>query len=182
MAAIPNFPLWDQSLPPNHDPAWYAIQTRSRHEKLAAYHLKMHGVVQYLPTVIETHRWSDRRKKVEVPLFPGYVFVQLMGSNEARVEVLRTPGVVRFVGAAPAGTTIPDEQIESVRTLVTRNIPWVSHPFLKAGQRVRVRGGALDGVEGTFLRRNTGDVLIISIDAIQRSLAVSIQGYDLEVL
>jgi transcription antitermination factor NusG len=161
---------------------WYAIQTRSRHEKLVAYHLQMRGMSQYLPTIIETHYWSDRRKRIELPLFPGYVFVQLSDSNEHRVQVLRTPGVLRFVGLAPGGTPIPDEQIDSVRTLVEQNVPWVSHPFLKSGQRVRVRGGALDQLEGVFLRRNGQDALIISIDAIQRSLAVSIQGYDLEVL
>ena len=170
------------SLSPGYDGSWYAVQTRSRHEKLAAYHLQMRGVAQYLPTVIETHRWSDRRKRVELPLFPGYVFVRCIDSNARRVVVLRTPGVVRFVGPSPSGTVIPDEQIESVRTLVERNLPWTSYPFLKAGQRVRVRGGALDGVEGVLVRRNGEDSLIISVDAIQRSLSVSIRGYNIEAL
>ncbi|MBV9341418.1 MAG: UpxY family transcription antiterminator [Acidobacteria bacterium] len=158
------------------------MQTRSRHEKLVACHLQTRGVVHYLPIVIETHRWSDRRKRLELPLFPGYVFVRVVDSNLRRVEVLRTPGVVRFVGHSPSGTVVPDEQIESIRKLIEENIPWVSHPFLKVGQRVRVRGGALDNLEGIVVRRNGEDALVISVDAIQRSLSVSIKGYDLEVV
>ena len=163
-------------------PNWYAVQTRSRHERIVCQHLMMRGFSLYLPTIVETHVWSDRRKKVEVPLFPGYVFVRLIAHNEWRVQVLRTPGVVRFVGCAPEGSAIPEEQIASVRTVVERNMDCVSHPFLKVGQRVRVCGGALEGVEGIFVKHNGSDTLVISVDAIQRSLSVSIQGYDLEVL
>lgn len=161
---------------------WYAVHTRSRHEKLVAHQLKMRGVCGYLPTRTEMHRWSDRRKKVEVPLFAGYIFVHLADCNERRVEVLRTPGVVGFVGTPPQGTPIPDEQIEAVRILGNQNLSLAPHPFIKEGQRVRVRGGALDGMEGIFVRGNGHDSLVISIDAIQRSLSVSIQGYDIQVL
>ena len=165
---------------PNH--AWFAVQTRSRHEQVVSHHLSMRGVSNYLPTVCEVRRWSDRRKKIELPLFPGYVFVQIVARNERRVEVLRTPGIVRFVGASPEGAQIPEEQIEFVRKLINQNVPWTSHPFLKTGQRVRIRGGALDQVEGIFLKRNGDGALIISIDAIQRSLAVSVQGYDFDIV
>jgi len=161
---------------------WYAVHTRSRHEKFVAYQLQMRGVHHYLPIVTETHRWSDRRQRVEVPLFPGYIFVRVSDDNVRRVEVLRTPGVVRFVGAPPAGTIIPEGEIESVRVLVGASAPWASYPFLKVGQRVRIRGGALDGVEGILLRRNGENSLVISVDAVQRSLAVSINGYDLEAI
>lgn len=162
--------------------AWYAAQTRSRHERLVAYHLEARKIDQYLPTITETHVWSDRRKRVEVPLFPGYVFVHINATNERRVEILKTPGVVRFVGSNLGGTPIPAEQIESVRTLIGRNIPWAPYPFLKSGQRVRVRNGALEGVEGIFVKRIGANSLVISVDAIQRSLCVSIQGYALDVL
>jgi transcription antitermination factor NusG len=119
---------------------------------------------------------------VELPLFSSYVFLQLVTSNEARAHVLHTEGVVRFVGQYAEGTPIPGEEIESVRTLLAQNVPWVSHPFLEVGQRVRIRGGALDGVEGVFLSRNGDDTLVVSVEAIQRSLAVRITGYDIEVL
>jgi len=170
------------SCPPRADAIWYAAQTRSRHERLVAHHLGMRGIVRYLPTVTEIHAWSDRRQKVELPLFPGYVFLQIIPSNELRVQVLRTPGVVRLVGSERWGTPISEDQIQSVRTLVDRDLPWTYYPFLKAGQRVRVRGGALDGMEGIFVKRSGVDTLVISVDAIQRSLSVSVQGYALEAL
>lgn len=163
-------------------PVWYAAQTRSRHERLVAHQLESRGIAQYLPTITEIHRWSDRRRKIELPLFPGYVFVQIIATNDFRVQVLRIPGVVRLVGSERGGTPIPADQIKSVRTLVDCQLPWTLHPFLKVGQRVRVRGGALDGMEGIFLKRNGLDALVISVDAIQRSLAVSLQGYNLEVV
>jgi transcription termination/antitermination protein NusG len=162
--------------------SWYAVHTRSRHEKLVAFHLLQRGVERYLPTVIETHRWSDRRQKVELPLFPGYVFVQIVPTNETRVEVLRTPGVVAFVGNGPEGTAIPAGEIEAVRTLIEKQLNWLPHPFLREGQRVRIRGGSLDGVEGIFLKRNGQETLLISVAAIQRSLSISVQGYDVESL
>jgi transcriptional antiterminator NusG len=142
----------------------------------------MRGIVRYVPTITEIHAWSDRHKKVELPLFPGYVFVQIIASNEFRVQVLRIPGVVRLVGSEPGGTPIPDDQIQSVKTLLDRDLPCASYPFLKTGQRIRVRGGALDGMEGIFVKRGGLDTLVISVDAIQRSLSVSIHGYALEVL
>jgi len=144
--------------------------------------LQSRGFDQYLPTVTETHHWSDRKKKVETPLFGGYVFVRLADSNEARVDVLRVPGVVNFVGARPRGTEIPDEQIDAVRRLIDQRLHWEAHPFLKEGQQVRVRGGSLDGIEGIFLRRNGQNSLIISVDAIQKSMLISIQGYDVVAL
>jgi transcription antitermination factor NusG len=161
---------------------WFAVQTRSKHERMVSHHLAIHGVNHFLPVTCEIHRWSDRRKKIELPLFPGYVFVQITTRNDGRVEVLRIPGVVRFVGSSLEGTQIPDVQIEYVRRLINENVAWTSYPFLKAGQRVRIHGGALDQVEGVFLRRNGEDALIVSIDAIQRSLAVRIAGYDVEAI
>jgi transcription elongation factor/antiterminator RfaH len=163
-------------------PHWYAIQTRSRHEKVVAKQLQSRAITIFLPLITEIHRWSDRRKVVEVPLFSSYIFVQLTTTNDARARVLHTKGVVRFVGQHAGGTPIPPEQIESVRRLLAQKIPCVSHPFLKAGQRVRIRGGALDGVEGVFQARSGDDTLVVSVEAIQRSLAVRITGYSVEVV
>ena len=162
--------------------SWYAIQTRSRHEKFVAHQLLLKGVTHYLPIVTEVRKWSDRTKKVEFPLFSCYVFVQIVPTNEDRVRVLKTDGVVRFIGQHGEGTVIPDEQIQSVRILLEQDVACTSYPFLKVGQRVRVRGGALDGVEGIFQSSVGEDTLVVSIDAIQRSMAVRIKGYDIEVL
>jgi len=159
---------------------WYALQVRARHEKIVAHRLNENRITNFLPLVTELHRWSDRRKLVELPLFSCYVFVKIQSAYPDCLRVLRMGGVFGFVGVRGEGTPIPDEQIEAVRTLVERQIPWRCYPFLKIGQRVRIRSGALNGVEGILLSRNGDDTLVISIDAIQRSLAVRIEGYDVE--
>jgi transcription antitermination factor NusG len=161
---------------------WYAVQTRARHEKTIVERLREQGVPTFLPLISEVHRWSDRRKTVELPLFSCYIFVRLASTNEDRMRVCRTNGVFGIVGTSGEGTPIPDEQIEAVRTLVTQQLPWSTHPFLKIGQRVRIRGGSMDGVEGILLARNGDRTLIVSVDVIQRSLAVRIEGYDVEAV
>jgi transcription termination/antitermination protein NusG len=159
---------------------WYALQTRARHEKSVAEKLQEQNLITFLPLVREVHRWSDRRKVVELPLFSCYVFVRMVPSSAQSLQVCRTDGVFRIVGVRGQGLPIPDEQIEAVRTLVGQQLPWSVHPFLKIGQRVRIRGGSLDGVEGILLSRNGDRTLVVSVDAIQRSLAVHIEGYDVE--
>jgi transcriptional antiterminator NusG len=161
---------------------WYAVHTRARHERVVTQRLSEQGITTFLPLVTEVHRWSDRRKSVELPLFGCYVFVKLTATGEQRLQVLRVEGVFKFVGTRGMGTPIAESQIEAVRTLIGQQIPWSAHPFLQIGQRVRVRGGALDGVEGILLARNDDNTLVVSIDAIQRSLAVRIEGYDVEPL
>jgi len=159
---------------------WYAIHTRARHEKSIATRLESQRFTTFLPLVSEVHRWSDRRKVVELPLFSCYVFVRLHANVEERLRILRLDGVISFVGVGWEGTPIPEAQIDTVRSLLAQQLPCCVHPFVKIGQRVRIRGGALDGVEGTLLSRNGDRTLVVSIDAIQRSLAVRIDGYDFE--
>lgn len=159
---------------------WYALHTRARHERVVEHRLREQGMETFLPTVREVHKWSDRKKTVDVPLFSCYVFVRCALSPEDRTRVYRVESALGFVGVRGAGMPIPDEQIESVRTLLSQTVPCRSHPFLKVGQRVRVCGGALDGVEGVFLSENGDRSLVISVDAIQRSLAVRIDGYDVK--
>jgi transcription antitermination factor NusG len=156
------------------------VQTRARHEKVIAQRLRDQGVTTFLPLVREVHGWSDRRKTVELPLFGCYVFARILPRNEDRLRVLVVDGVLRFVGPGGQGIPIPEEQIEAVRKLVEEQLPFCSYPFLKIGQRVRIRGGALDGVEGLLTARSGERTLVVSVDAIQRSLAVRIEGYDVE--
>ena len=159
---------------------WYAIQSRSRHEKKVATQLQHKGVLAYLPLISETHRWSDRRKIVEQPLFPGYVFVRIDYSNEARIRVLRTLGVAGFVGSHGDGIPIPDKQIQDVQTLLASNAPFEPYPFLRLGRRVRIRGGCLEGIEGVLKAKNSDASVVVSVDLIQRSLAIRVCGFDLE--
>jgi len=159
---------------------WYALHTRARHEKAIERRLRDQGLETFLPTTMEVHRWSDRKRKVEVPLFSCYVFIRSALSAEDRTRVYQVESVHGFVGTRGASLPIPDGQIESIQKVLTQTAPWRSYPFLKVGQRVRVRGGAMDGVEGVFLSENGDHSLIISVDAIQRSMAVRIEGYDVE--
>ena len=118
--------------------------------------------------------------KVEVPLFSCYVFVNLPTSAEARVTVIRTSGVVSLLGGNHHGTPIPESQIANIQTILAKKVPFASHSFLEIGQRVRVRGGTLDGIEGILTRCNGNNRLVISVDTIQRSLSVSVEGYQVE--
>ncbi len=159
---------------------WYGLQTRPRHEKIVAQRLEERGVTTFLPLVTEVHRWSDRKKSVRMPLFSCYVFAKFVPNRSDRLRVLRVDGVFGLVGASGEGTPIPDAQIDAVRSLVETELPWSSHPFLKIGQRVRIRSGALDGMEGILVSRNGDRTLVISVEAIQRSLAVRVEGYEVE--
>lgn len=159
---------------------WYALHTRPRHEKIVTQRLEERGVTTFLPLVTEVRRWSDRKKSVQMPLFSCYVFAKFAPNRSERLRVLRVEGVFSLVGAQGEGIAIPDEQIHAVRSLVEGQLPWSSHPFLKIGQRVRIRSGALDGLEGVLVQRNGDRTLVISVDAIQRSLAVRVEGYEVE--
>jgi transcription antitermination factor NusG len=159
---------------------WYGLQTRPRHEKIVMQRLEERGVTTFLPLVTEVHRWSDRKKSVQMPLFSCYVFAKFAPNRSERLRVLRVDGVFGLIGARGEGAPIPDEQIDAVRNVVEGQLPWSSHPFLKIGQRVRIRSGALDGLEGILVSRNGDRTLVISVDAIQRSLAVRVEGYEVE--
>lgn len=161
-------------------PSWYAVQTRSRHEKKVAEEIQEKGIPSFLPLVKRMHDWSDRKKEVQLPLFPGYVFVHTPDAPEARLSVLRTPGVANFVGGQGRGTPIPDKQIDDIRLILEKDVPFELYPFLQINQRVRIRGGCLDGVEGVLVAKNPDQSLIVSIDLIQRSVSVRVTGYELE--
>ena len=161
-------------------PRWYAVLTRSRHEKSVANLLQTYGVHVYLPLVTEVHNWSDRRKTVEVPLFSGYVFVRSVDSNEAISKVIRTDGVVSILGKCARATPIPDDEIESIKKLLKHKVPCRNHAFLDIGQRVRIRSGALAGIEGVLVAQKNETSLVISVNMIHRSIAMQIEGFEVE--
>lgn len=165
---------------PAERPNWYAVQTRAQHEKSVAYRFQNSGIETFLPLISEVHRWSDRKKVVQLPLFGCYVFAKIQPTNVDRIRLLQVDGVLSLVGKRGEGTPIPDDQIDAVRVLIEQKLPWTSHPFLKVGQRVRIRSGALDGMEGVLVSFNGDKSLVVSVDAIQRSLAVRLEGYELE--
>jgi transcription antitermination factor NusG len=144
--------------------------------------LDLQGIQSFLPVVSKIHQWSDRRKEVQEPLFSGYAFVHLDHSSRDRARVLRTQGVVNFVGVQGIGTPIPDHEIENINTLLASNVKYQERPFLSVGQRVRICGGALDGLEGVLTAENNDRSIVISVGLIQRSLSVRVAGYNVEPL
>ena len=162
-------------------PRWYAVMTRAKHEKVVAQRLRDRGMETFLPTITQTHRWSDREKQVEVPLFGCYVFVKVNLTNESFYRVSNLDGVFRIVGSRAEGTpSIPDEQIEAIEKLLEQKVSWSMHPFLNVGQRVRIRGGSMDGVEGILVACARERKQVITNDANKRSMARQKEGYKVE--
>jgi transcription antitermination factor NusG len=161
-------------------PTWFAIQTWPQYEKKVATEFQKKEIEVFLPLLSSKRRWSDRYVTVQTPLFPNYVFVRIDESSSERISVLRTNGVTGFVGVRGKGVSIPQAQIESVRLVVSSGVPFQHHPLLAIGKRVRIRGGSLDGVEGTLLAKNDDLSLLVSIQIIQRSLAIRVAGYRIE--
>jgi transcription antitermination factor NusG len=162
--------------------AWFAIQTRPRYEKKISAELQEKGVKAFLPLCSAKHQWSDRRREVHLPIFPGYVFVRIVPVAYARVSVLRTNGVISFVGVRNMGIPIPDSEIEAIQTVFEQGVAFEPYPYLKVGQQVAIRGGCLDGVSGVLMARNGDRSLIISVNLIQRSIAMRIEGYQVEAI
>jgi transcription antitermination factor NusG len=161
-------------------PQWFAVLTRPRHEKMVAAQLDGRGIEHFVPLITQERRWSDRRKRIDMPLFPGYAFVKVPHSSEHMVRVLRAAGVLRFVGFGQQATPIPEAQIVNVQLLLANDVRCDAHPFLRVGQRVKVRGGCLEGLEGILIAKDPGKSLVVSIDSIERSLSISLDGYSVE--
>ncbi len=176
---LPTQPAFD-ALSAKSEFTWFAIQTSPRHEKKVAAELREKGVSVFLPLFSEKRQWSDRRKLVEAPLFPQYAFVRISPKPGDRIAVLRTAGVRGFVGKRGVGVAVPDCEIDAIRTVLTQGVTFNSHAFLNVGKRVRIRGGSLDGVEGILTAVNNDATLVVSVELIQRSLAIRIAGFAVE--
>ena len=163
---------------PDLEARWYALYTCARHEKQVAKQIENRRVACYLPLYRSVRRWKDRRKELELALFPGYVFVHMSLSNKLRV--LEVPGVVRFVSFNGQPAALPADDIESLQTRLCAESRVEPHPYLRAGRKVRVRSGPFQGFEGVILRRKDRCRLIFSIDLIQRSLSIEVDEADLE--
>jgi len=164
--------------PANSPSRWYAAYTCSRHEKHVSRQLRERQIDCFLPLYQSVRRWKDRRKEVEFPLFPGYVFVHI-GEAE-RLRVLQVSSVVHLVTFNGRPAPLEDHEIESLRNGIANGICPEPHPYLKVGRRVRVKYGPLAGVEGFLVRRKDKFRVVISIDLIMRSVAAEVQVADLE--
>lgn len=160
--------------------AWYPLQTRYQCEKRVDAALRDHGFETFTPMQREIRRWSDRTKLVESPLFPGYGFVRMEPNPRSLTRILRLPGLVRFVTTGRELVSVPIEEIESVRALVQSDTRFEPGPFPVLGERVRIHGGCLEGVEGVLTAQTGRGEIVISVGAIQRSLKISLAGFQVE--
>jgi transcription antitermination factor NusG len=157
---------------------WYAAYTCANHEKQVAAQLDVRAVEHFLPLYASVRRWKDRRVTLDLPLFPGYVFIRL--ALRDRLRVLEIPSVVRLVGFSGQAAALPDEEMEILRLGLGQSLGAEPHPFLRVGRRARVKAGPLKGMEGILVRRKNRERFVISLDLIMRSVAVEVAALELE--
>jgi transcription antitermination factor NusG len=160
------------------EPRWYAAYTCANHEKRVAQQLDLSDVEHFLPLYTSVRRWKDRRVTLELPLFPGYVFVRMPLGE--RMRVMKVPGVAHLVGFSGTPAALPEGEIEALRKSLGKGMGVEPHPYLIAGRHVRLKSGPLAGVEGVLVRRKGNFRVVISIDLIQRSVAVDADVADIE--
>lgn len=158
---------------------WYAIYTRSRHEKVVAEELWQKKMEVFLPLRNIVSQWKDRRKEVQFPLFPGYLFVHVP-IRQRRLDILKVPSVVRIIGFNNEPEPIPEEQIQAVKTLVFSELPYDPFPEIVVGDRVLVKRGPLRGLVGTLVEKKNRYKFVISVDLIQQAVACEISAADVE--
>jgi transcription antitermination factor NusG len=169
------------ALPANYvEPHWYAVHTRSRHEKRVAEQLLSKNLEFFLPLYESVRRWKDRKTRIELPLFPGYMFVQI--PLRERLRVLEVPGVVKLVSFSGEPVPLDDSEINILRQGLTGKLKAEPHPYLKIGQKILVKHGPLSGLEGILIRKKDSFRLVISVDLIMRSIAVEISASDIQTI
>lgn len=162
---------------------WYAVYVRSRHEFQVLERLSRSKVDAFLPTVERISRWKDRKKIINFPLFPGYIFVHISKSYNDILTVLKIKGVVRFLGISPhEPEPIPEEQIISLKKIVENKREIDPYPYLKEGQRVRINRGPLTGVEGILIEKSEQHTLVLSVDVLQQGVSLKIDASEVEIV
>ncbi len=168
-------------IPPDYlQVRWYVAYTNPRHEKRVCQQMEGNRFDCFVPLYKSVHRWKDRCKQLELPLFPAYVFVRM--ALKDRLQVLRLPGVVQLVSFKGKPAALPDCEIEALRGRLILNVHVEPHPYLKIGRRVRVHGGPIAGLEGILVRRKDKFRVVVSIHMIQRSVAVEVGESEIEPL
>lgn len=154
---------------------WYAVTVCPRHEKKVVWNLDHRGVRCFVPTYRSVRKWKDRRKELDLVLFPGYVFVQLdLQERDKRLAMLTTPGVLRFVTFHGEPVPVDQDEIKFINSTLTSGIAVSPHPYLQKGRRVRVVRGALAGIEGILVRRKERFRLVLSVNLIMQSVALEV--------
>src|ERR1700722_5459695 len=157
---------------------WYAVSVRPKHERMVTRHLEHQGLNHFLPFYRSVRRWKDRPKELDMPLFPGYVFVNL--DLRDRLGVLRAPGVVQFVTFQGQPAAVPDSEVRALESSLCAGLRPQPHPYLRQGKKVRVKSGLLADAEGIMIRRKDGFRLVLSIELISRSVMLEVDETDVE--
>lgn len=152
--------------------AWYALYTKHQHEKKASSYLEKRGFQVLLPTHRSANRWKDRTKVISVPIFPCYVFVQ--AALDRKLDLLRAPGVFWMVGNSRGASAVPELEIDALRKIMRSGARVEPHPYLKNGDRVRIRGGPLSGLEGILIRIKNTYRVVLSVELLQKAVAVEV--------
>lgn len=172
------------SAAPGHDTGsgvhWYAVWTRSRHEQVVLQQLVEKRVEAFLPTVTRWSRWKDRRKQIEFPLFPGYVFARF--DPAGRLAILKCSGVVSIVSFNNEPAPVPDQEIANIQTLVASTLPYDPCPMIKTGTMVEVIHGPLKGVVGRLKRKGAHARLVLSVELIGQAVSVQVDAADIRPL
>jgi transcription termination/antitermination protein NusG len=161
---------------------WYALYTRSRHEKKLLSELTDRSIDVFLPMREVLSRWKDRKKRIWLPLFPGYLFVHQVDTPENRFRVLNMPGAVRFVGHEGHAERIPDEQIDAIRRFLETKIAIDPYPYIRMGQRVEIIAGPLKGIQGILIQKKGRFRFVLRVDLIRQAVSIEIDASDIRPL
>jgi transcription antitermination factor NusG len=157
---------------------WYAIYTRHQHEKVVAQILTSKGFKTFLPLCQAAHQWKDRTKELRMPLFPCYVF--LNGGLERRLQIVTTPGIHGFVSYGGQPAAIPDSEIGAIRRVLESGVRIEAHPFLKSGDRVRIKSGPLAGINGILVRKKNLSRLVLSVEMLGKAASMEVDALQVE--
>lgn len=180
MIEVPGIELASPTIvtPAEQQPAWYALYTRSRFEKKLMGELSERSVEVFLPMREILSRWKDRKKRIWLPLFPGYIFVCHIDTPANRYRILNVPGAVRFVGFNAQATPIPQDQIDGIRRFLESNLAVDPYPYIKIGRRVEVIAGPLKGIQGKLVQKKGRFRFVIQVDLIRQAISVEIDASD----
>lgn len=157
---------------PRTTPQWFAAYTASRHEKHVSAQLAERRVESFLPLYQTVHNWKNRtRARLELPLFPSYVFVRIPPGEKG--AVLQVPGVLSLVGSKKEAWALPDFEIEALRAGLGQRRP-EPHPYLVVGDRVRITSGPLAGMEGVLAKKKNGLRVVLTLEHIMKSVSVEV--------
>jgi transcription antitermination factor NusG len=151
---------------------WFVLTSKTRHEKAVAETLRGKGLESFVPLYRLRRQWTDRVQPVDLPLFPGYVFCRF--AYAGRLGVLSTPGVTSLVSFSDTPTPVTDDEISRIRTIEASGLPSQPWPYVRVGQRARIEGGALAGLEGVLIREKDVLRVVVSVELLHRGVAVEI--------